>query len=212
MPMIHCEYLSIYPSIYLFIYDCTAVCANEAQLENCLHPIDYRDLLEDVEDYTAGQPDFIANAGNVSSLIWHAFMKANRPINWAGFYYVRPLSNPKEADHSHILILGPFMGKPACTRIRFQDGVCGAAASTKQVQRIADVHQFKGHIACDGASKSELVVPIFNEKNEVVAVIDIDSPREEGFTVEDERRIQDIATHLSTASQWLNMNLPFTQN
>lgn len=164
-----------------------------------------------MDAYTTGQRDCFANTANVSSLVWHAFVDAGRPINWAGFYFVRPLANPKPTDHDQILILGPFMGKPACTRIRFQSGVCGAAARTKQVQRIADVHQFEGHIACDGASESEIVVPVFDQSGAVVAVLDLDCPEQRGFSVEDQRTLVEVARLISERSDWLNLSLPYTQ-
>lgn len=173
--------------------------------------MDYKELLGDVDAFTTGQRDFIANGANVAAIIWNAFVAAQRPVNWVGFYFIRPLTNPKETDHERILILGPFVGKPACSRIRLQNGVCGAAARTKTVQRIADVHQFEGHIACDGASESEIVVPVFNADGDVVAVIDLDCPKQNGFSVEDERHLVEVARLISERSDWLNLTLPYTQ-
>ncbi|GAB9468667.1 Abc1 family protein [Globisporangium polare] len=186
-------------------------CPGEEQLPNFLAPVDYKELLGDVDAFTTGQRDFIANGANVAAIIWNAFVAAQRPVNWAGFYFIRPLVNPKETDHERILILGPFVGKPACSRIRLQNGVCGAAARTKTVQRIADVHQFEGHIACDGASESEIVVPVFNADGDVVAVIDLDCPKQNGFSVEDERHLIEVARLISERSDWLNLTLPYTQ-
>lgn len=186
-------------------------CPGKEELRNYLSPIDAEELLGDVDAYTTGQRDCVANAANVSSIIWHAFTAAGRPINWAGFYFVRPLANPKETDSSQILILGPFMGKPACTRIRFQSGVCGAAARTKSVQRIADVHQFEGHIACDGASESEIVVPVLDKQGAVIAVLDLDCPEKHGFSAEDQRTLVEVARVISERSDWHNLTLPFTQ-
>ena len=193
-------------------------CPDETQLPNYLHPINAEEILSDVKAFTiaAGQRDYVANAANVSSIIWHAFKEAGRPINWSGFYFVRPLVNPKESDnshdHDHILVLGPFMGKPACSRIRFQSGVCGAAWRSKSVQRIADVHRFQGHIACDGDSKSELVVPILDQHDDtVLAVIDLDCPVPNGFSAEDERTFVQVARLLTDACDWSNVQLPFTQ-
>ncbi|RLN77527.1 hypothetical protein BBJ28_00014923 [Nothophytophthora sp. Chile5] len=181
------------------------------ELPNYLSPIDAEELLGDVVAFTTSQRDCVANAANVSSIIWHAFVEAKRAINWAGFYFVRPLANPKETDHAQILILGPFMGKPACSRIRLQSGVCGAAALTKTVQRIADVHQFPGHIACDGASESELVVPVFDKQGEVIALIDLDCPQKNGFSADDERSLVEVARLISEASDWHNVDLPYSQ-
>ncbi|KAG7400457.1 hypothetical protein PHYBOEH_005485 [Phytophthora boehmeriae] len=188
-------------------------CPSETELQNYLSPIDVDELLGDVTAFTAstGQRDYVANTANVASIIWNAFVEAERPINWAGFYFVRPLANPKETDHSQILILGPFMGKPACSRIRFESGVCGASARTKSAQRIADVHEFPGHIACDGASESELVVPVFDKQGEVIALIDLDCPQKNGFSVEDERTFAEVARLVSEASDWDSINLPYTQ-
>uniref|UniRef100_A0AAV1TKG0 GAF domain-containing protein n=1 Tax=Peronospora matthiolae TaxID=2874970 RepID=A0AAV1TKG0_9STRA len=189
-------------------------CPDETQLPNCLHPINAEQILSDVKAFTiaAGQRDYVANAANVSSIIWHAFKEAGRPINWSGFYFVRPLATPETTSgHDHILVLGPFMGKPACSRIRFQSGVCGAAWRSKSVQRIADVRLFHGHIACDGDSQSELVVPIVNELDDaVVAVVDLDCPVPNGFSAEDERTVGQVARLLADACDWTNLQLPFT--
>jgi GAF domain-containing protein len=131
----------------------------------------YRDLLSAVEGLTAGEPDAVANMANVAALIWETLPD----LNWAGFY--------RNVDGE--LVLGPFQGRPACIRIEFGQGVCGAAAETLQVQRVEDVHAFSGHIACDAASASELVVPIVRD-GRLIAVLDLDSPTPARFTEEDE--------------------------
>lgn len=131
----------------------------------------YRDLLSAVEGLTAGETDSVANMANVAALIWETLPD----LNWAGFY--------RNVDGE--LIVGPFQGRPACIRIAFGDGVCGAAAKTLQVQRVEDVNAFPGHIACDAASASELVVPIVRD-GKLIAVLDLDSPRVARFTEEDE--------------------------
>jgi GAF domain-containing protein len=131
----------------------------------------YRDLLSAIRGLTTGEPDAIANMANVAALVWETLPD----INWAGFY--------RNIDGE--LILGPFQGRPACIRIPFGQGVCGAAAEILQVQRVADVHAFPGHIACDAASSSELVVPIVRD-GKLVAVLDLDSPTPGRFTEEDE--------------------------
>ena len=131
----------------------------------------YRDLLLAVEGLTSGEPDAIANMANVAALIWETLPD----LNWAGFY--------RNVDGE--LVLGPFQGRPACIRIPFGQGVCGAAAQTLQVQRVEDVHAFPGHIACDAASASELVVPIVHD-GKLIAVLDLDSPSPSRFTEEDE--------------------------
>ena len=134
-------------------------------------PTLYRDLLSAVEGLTASEPDSVANMANVAALIWETLPD----LNWAGFY--------RNVDGE--LVLGPFQGRPACIRIPFGQGVCGAAAQTLQVQRVEDVHAFPGHIACDAASASELVVPIVRDGT-LIAVLDLDSPSPARFTEEDE--------------------------
>ena len=134
----------------------------------------YRDLKSAVEGLTSGETDAIANMANVAALIWETLPD----INWAGFY--------RNVDGE--LVLGPFQGRPACIRIPFGTGVCGAAAETLEVQRVEDVHAFPGHIACDAASASELVVPIVRD-GKLIAVLDIDSPTPARFTEEDEAGI-----------------------
>ena len=131
----------------------------------------YRDLLSAVEGLTTGEPDPIANMANVAALIWETLPD----LNWAGFY--------RNIDGE--LVLGPFQGRPACIRIPFGRGVCGAAAEMLKVQRVEDVHDFPGHIACDAASASELVIPIVRD-GKLIAVLDLDSPTPARFTEEDE--------------------------
>lgn len=121
---------------------------------------------------------------NVSALLWEHFEN----INWVGFY----LRKPGE-DH---LILGPFQGKVACTDIAFSRGVCGKAARTKQSQRISDVHLFPGHIACDEASLSELVIPILDKANTLVALLDVDSPQRGRFAEEEQSVLEEVARRL----------------
>ncbi len=121
---------------------------------------------------------------NVSALLWNHF----EHINWVGFYVRQP-----GEDH---LILGPFQGKVACTDIAFSRGVCGKAARTKESQRIADVHLFPGHIACDEESRSELVVPIVDKDATLVALIDVDSPKKDRFTEEDQKVLESVAMML----------------
>ena len=131
----------------------------------------YRDLASALRGLVTGEPDPIANMANAAALIWETLPG----LNWAGFY--RNLGGE--------LVLGPFQGRPACIRIKFGEGVCGTAAATQNVQRIDDVHAFPGHIACDSASNSELVVPIVRD-GEVIAVLDLDSPDFARFDAEDE--------------------------
>ncbi|MGE5562683.1 MAG: GAF domain-containing protein [Bacillota bacterium] len=131
----------------------------------------YRDLASALEGLVSGEPDPVANMANASALIYETLPD----VNWVGFY--RNLGGE--------LVLGPFQGRPACIRIKFGEGVCGAAARTRQVQRVEDVNAFPGHIACDSASNSEIVVPLIRD-GELIGVLDIDSPNIGRFTQEDE--------------------------
>ena len=132
----------------------------------------YRDLLSALEGLVAGEPDPIANMANAAAFIWETLPD----LNWAGFY----------RNVGGELVLGPFQGRPACIRIPFGSGVCGAAAANLSVQRVDDVNAFPGHIACDAASASELVVPIVGADGELIAVLDLDSPSRARFDAEDE--------------------------
>lgn len=143
----------------------------------------YRDLLSAADALTAGEPDGVANMANVAALLWDMLPD----VNWTGFY--RMLDGE--------LVLGPFAGRPACIRIRLGRGVCGVAAASGQTQLVADVHAFPGHIACDAASASELVVPVLRD-GAVVAVIDLDSPHKARFDIEDATGIEALAALLAT--------------
>lgn len=127
-----------------------------------MHTTDYELLLEQAKAITAGEPDLIANLSNLSALVYETLEN----VNWVGFYVTR---------EPETLVLGPFQGKVACLRIPFGRGVCGAAAATRETQLVVDVHDFDGHIACDAASNSEVVVPLIVD-GEVVGVFDLDSP------------------------------------
>lgn len=148
----------------------------------------YRDLIAAADALTADEPDAVANMANVAALLWEFLPD----LNWAGFYRVAPAKSGG-ADE---LVLGPFVGRPACIRIPFGKGVCGAAAESRATQLVADVHAFPGHIACDAASQSELVVPVLRDGT-VVAVIDLDSPSPARFTAEDAAGIEALAALLS---------------
>ena len=130
----------------------------------------YRDLHAALGALTQGEGDAIAHMANAAALIWQYLPD----LNWAGFY--RNIGGE--------LVVGPFLGKPACIRIAFGDGVCGAAAATLETQLVEDVHAFPGHIACDAASRSELVVPIVRE-GRLIGVLDLDSPTPARFDAED---------------------------
>ena len=130
----------------------------------------FRQLCAAADALTEGEPDAIANMANVAALIWESLPD----LNWAGFY----------RNVGSELVLGPFQGRPACIRIPFGKGVCGVAAATREPQLIEDVNAFPGHIACDSASASELVVPI-EHAGRLIGVLDLDSPRTGRFEAAD---------------------------
>jgi len=143
----------------------------------------YRELLSAADALTAGESDAVANMANLAALI----RELVPDLNWAGFY--RLLGDE--------LVLGPFSGKPACIRIPLGRGVCGTAAGERTSQRVADVHAFPGHIACDADSRSELVVPVLRD-SEVIAVIDLDSPLPGRFDAEDQAAIEALAALIAS--------------
>jgi len=141
-------------------------------------PEQYRQLLEQARGLLGGERDRIANAANLSALVYHALPD----LNWVGFYFY----------DGRELVVGPFQGLPACVRIPLDRGVCGAAARTRTTQRVPDVHAFPGHIACDAASRSELVVPLV-DGDALVGVFDLDSPVPDRFDEDDQRGLEAIA-------------------
>lgn len=145
----------------------------------------YPSLEKELDALILGEKNLIANLANIASWIYHTMPD----LNWSGFY----LWNEEDNE----LVLGPFQGKPACIRIKPERGVCGASYTQKKTMRIDDVHAFPGHIACDSASLSELVVPLV--KNEIVfGVLDLDSPKTNRFSDEDEKELTRIFQKLST--------------
>ena len=142
----------------------------------------YRDLRAALDALTADEPDAIANMANAAALLWQYLPD----LNWAGFYRF-------VADE---LVLGPFQGKAACIRIPLGKGVCGTAAATHTTQLVEDVHAFPGHIACDAASRSELVVPIVRDGT-LIGVIDLDSPVPARFDAEDAAGCESLAALLA---------------
>lgn len=152
--------------------------------------MDYTELKKQTAALTEDCPFLIANLSNTAALIYESLPE----INWAGFYFLQG----KE------LILGPFQGKPACIRIPLGKGVCGTAVSEDRVQLVADVHTFPGHIACDSASNSEIVIPL-HIGGEIWGVLDIDSPVTDRFTETDRKGLQmvcvEIESFLSRASR-----------
>jgi L-methionine (R)-S-oxide reductase len=138
-------------------------------------PSDYLRLGQELSALLAGESDLVANAANTAALIFAALPE----INWAGFYFLR----------GGELVLGPFQGKPACVRIALGQGVCGAAAVQRRTLVVADVQKFPGHIACDAASRSEIVVPVV-DSGTLIGVLDIDSPRAARFDDADARGLE----------------------
>ena len=140
----------------------------------------YAQLLEQARALMHGERDRVANAANLSALLWHALPD----LNWCGFY----LYDGNE------LVVGPFQGLPACIRIPLDKGVCGAAATSRQTQLVADVDAFPGHIACDSASRSECVVPLVTGDGRLLGVLDLDSPIAARFDAVDARGLEAIAS------------------
>jgi len=145
----------------------------------------YKELAQQLAGLLAGERDAIANAANMSALIFTSLPD----LNWAGFYFLR----------GDTLVLGPFQGKPACVRIGVGKGVCGTAAAERRTLRVEDVDAFPGHIACDSASRSELVVPLIQNGN-VIGVLDIDSPIPSRFNAIDQAGIERLAAIFIAAS------------
>ena len=150
--------------------------------DDCPKPEAYRQLHEAAEALTSGEPDGVANMANIAALLWDFLPD----VNWTGFYRM------VDAE----LVLGPFMGRPACIRIPLGKGVCGVAAGDAATQLVEDVHAFPGHIACDSDTNSELVVPVMRD-GKVIAVIDLDSPSKARFDEEDRVGIERLAEIIS---------------
>ncbi|MEU2040286.1 GAF domain-containing protein [Nocardia niwae] len=138
----------------------------------------YRRLAAQAEALVAGETDRIANAANLAALVFHALPD----VNWVGFYFY----------DGRELVVGPFQGKPACVRIALEKGVCGAAARTREIQLVPDVHAFEGHIACDADTRSEIVVPLISN-DALIGVLDLDSPQTGRFDETDRAGLEVIA-------------------
>jgi L-methionine (R)-S-oxide reductase len=139
----------------------------------------YAELEAQARALVAGEPDRIANAANIAALIFNALPR----INWAGFYFLQ----------GEQLVLGPFQGKPACVRIPVGRGVCGTAIAERRSQLVPDVHAFPGHIACDAASRAEVVVPLADSSGALFGVLDIDSPEPDRFDAADLAGLERLA-------------------
>lgn len=138
-------------------------------------PAFYRELTRELSALITGEPDLIANLANSAALLYHSLPD----LNWAGFYLLK---------HGE-LVVGPFQGKPACVRIALGKGVCGTAAAQRKTQVVRDVHEFPGHIACDAASNSEIVVPMIRN-GELLGVLDLDSPKLARFDEQDREGLE----------------------
>lgn len=157
----------------------------------------YAQVVEQARALFDGQRNWVCNLANTSSLLWHGLHSLPAPssdVNWAGFYVL----DPKKPSQ---LILGPFHGQVACQTIAFGKGVCGAAAQSGVTQLVEDVEKFPGHIACDGASKSEIVVPIVQD-GKVVAIIDIDCAELNGFDKDDQIALEELAELIAASSDF----------
>lgn len=144
----------------------------------------YPTLKNELFSLVEGEKNLIANLANISSWIHHSMPD----LNWSGFYLW--------SDEDKELVLGPFQGKPACIRIKPERGVCGASYRDNKVMRVDDVHAFAGHIACDSASRSELVIPLV-KNNKVIGVLDLDSPKVARFSARDEKELSEIINQLT---------------
>lgn len=148
---------------------------NITQPDNATKPESYRDLLAQLSGILTGERDPIANAANMASLLFHLLPD----LNWAGFYFLK----------GNELVLGPFQGKPACVRIAVGRGVCGTAAAERRTLLVQDVDAFPGHIACDSASRSEIVIPLI-VGSALIGVLDLDSPTPARFDHEDQAGLE----------------------
>ncbi|KAF5659612.1 gaf [Fusarium heterosporum] len=164
----------------------------------------YEQVLWQAEGLVTDQRNWhYSNLSNAASLLWHAYKSLSSPskdVNWAGFYVLDKSSEDPQ------LILGPFQGKVACQTIKFGKGVCGVAAATQETQLVQDVEEFPGHIACDGDSRSEIVVPIVVAQDDgskkLVAIIDIDCAELNGFDEVDKVHLEQLAALLGSSCDW----------
>jgi L-methionine (R)-S-oxide reductase len=147
----------------------------------------YDQLAEQLSSLLAGERDLIANAANFSALIFHSLPD----LNWAGFYFLK----------DDELVLGPFQGRPACVRIAMGKGVCGTAAQSRATTVVPNVHEFPGHIACDSASNSEIVIPLMKGER-LIGVLDLDSPLAGRFDDEDAKGLERLVSVLVESTEW----------
>ena len=155
--------------------------------------INYRLLAEQLDSMLASESDPLANSANFVGLLYGEITA----INWLGIYVLR----------DNELVLGPFQGRPACVRIPLGRGVCGSAAEKQETLRVADVHTFEGHIACDAASRSEIVVPLIT-KGQLIGVLDVDSPHTDRFSEADQQGLENLSTTFVRALERNELRLP----
>lgn len=172
---------------------------NHADYSNYSDGLSKQETLQSVvESYEALSYDttnWVANLSNCSSLVWHAYHSLGIRVNWAGFYVL-----DKEVENQ--LILGPFQGKVACQLIKIGKGVCGTAAGDQITQVVPDVNKFPGHIACDGETNSEIVVPIIDDDNKTIGVLDIDCLDLNGFDEVDKEYLEKLAKLIVNTCKW----------
>lgn len=172
---------------------------NHADYSNYKSDLSHEEVLDTVLDsYAALSSDtsnWVANLANCSSLLWHAYHSLGVRVNWTGFYVLNP-------DVDDELILGPFQGKVACQNIKFGKGVCGAAAELKSTQLVPEVEKFPGHIACDGETKSEIVVPLVDANGTVRSVMDLDCLDPNGFSTVDKEYLEKLAASIVQSCKW----------
>jgi GAF domain-containing protein len=156
-----------------------------SDLRNSTKPELYRELTAQCRALIAGETDPVANMANCAALIFNSVPR----LNWAGFYLLK----------GGELVLGPFQGQLACVRIALGRGVCGTAAQNRSTLRVADVTKFPGHIACDAASRSEIVVPLLTDDSHLIGVLDVDSPELDRFDAEDEAGLSAMAEIIARA-------------
>jgi len=157
----------------------------------------YNELLDMLVTLVEDTRNWVANTANTASLLWHMYHSMSSPsnrVNWAGFYVLDPSNNEQ-------LVLGPFMGKVACQTIKMGKGVCGTAAAKATPLVVRDVDDFEGHIACDGETRSEIVVPVV-VMGRVVAVIDVDCTEVGGFNDDDRLGLEAVAELLASSCDW----------
>ena len=178
---------------------------NEEKKETLSKETFYDSLIIQIEDYLDREcNDLISITGNIASLIYHELHEVygTSSTNWCGFYFVKPKNNNNKNNDKY-LVLGPFQGKPACNPIEFDKGVCGFTATNKKSTLVKDVHKFPGHIACDSASNSEIVIPIiYNKTKQLVAILDIDCPKLNGFNEYDQKRLEQICKLIGEKGRW----------